>query len=55
VTIKAVKENEDDQFAPLEVYVGFQRKLGSGVVFGKFVNDLMKEKLNAFEAASEGQ
>lgn len=23
VTIKTVKENEDDQFAPLEVYVGF--------------------------------
>lgn len=46
VSITSVVEGED---GPESMYVDFQRKSGSGVVFGKFYKNALKEgKLNMF-------
>lgn len=47
-TIKVVTADPSDEKTPEEVYMSFQRKSGNAAVFGKFVKDIMDNKLNIF-------
>lgn len=41
--IKALKVNEEDEYAPDLSFVYFQRKSGPPTIFGKFMREVMQE------------